>query len=84
VPAAAKVVFVKASAKWAAASNANFMSGSYNYGLGWRGIVLRSLVANMEIDGYGPIMVPSDGIIYVEIGGAATTLTILQIEGYLL
>jgi len=38
----------------------------------------------MEIDGYGPIMVPSDGIIYVEIGGAATTLTILQIEGYLL
>jgi len=84
VPTAARVVFVSASAKWAAASNSNYISISPYSGLGWRGIVLRSIVANMEIDGYGPIIVPSNGNLYVEVGGANTLLTILQVEGYLL
>lgn len=84
VPTAAQVVFISASAKWATASNGNYMSISPSRGLGWRGIVLRSIVANMEIDGCGLLIVPSNGTICVDVGGANTTLTILQIEGYLL
>jgi len=82
VPATAKIVFIKASAKWAAANNSNFMEISF--ATNYRGLVVRSIVANMEIDAYGPVMVNTDGTIRVEVGGANTTLTVLEIEGYLL
>lgn len=82
VPTGVRGVFVKASAKWAAASNGSFME--IFYGVNYRGLVMRAIVANMEIDAYGLVLVPSTGIMRVEVGGANTTLTIVEIEGYLL
>ena len=82
VPTTAKAVFIKASAKWASASNSNFVEISF--ATNYRGMVMRGIVANMEIDAYGLVMVNTDGTIRVEVGGANTTLTVLEIEGYLL
>ena len=82
VPTGVKGVFVKASAKWAAASDGSFME--VYYGVNFRGIVMRAMVANINIDGYGLILVPSTGIIRVQIGGADSLATTLEIEGYLL
>lgn len=80
VPTGVKVVFVKASAKWAAASDGSFME--IFYGVNFRGLLMRALVANMNIDAYGPILVPSNGVIRVEVGGANALSVILEIEGY--
>lgn len=82
VPTGVVAVLVKAGAKWQAASDGSFME--VKYGVNFRGIVMRALVANFNIDGYGLILVPTNGIIRVEIGGANTLATTLEIEGYLL
>jgi len=82
VPTGVKAVLVRASAKWAEASDGSFMEVKYS--AVYHGIVMRALVANFNIDAYGLLFVPANGVIRVEIGGANSLATTVGIEGYLL
>lgn len=82
LPNTARALFMSVSAKWAAASDANFINVKCNGGSG-NGIVVRSQVANSFQDNAGLITLDASGQFQITVGGAAADV-FLDVWGYIL
>lgn len=83
LPNSARALLLSVSARWAAASNANFVNIRCDNLNGGNGVVVRAQVANVFQDNFGIVTLDSSGEFAIQVGGAAADV-IIDVWGYLL
>ena len=83
LPNTARALLLSVSAKWAAASNANFVNISADNVNGGNGVVVRAQVANLFQDNFGIVTLDASGEFAIKIDGAAADV-IIDVWGYIL